>query len=88
KNKGLQVENLFMQSGSHFAERLQQQREKTQVLASKLVAMNPENILAKGYSITSDSCQMVIKDAATLAADENVNIRFARGSIAAKIIKE
>jgi len=88
KNKGWQVENLHMQIGSHFAERLQSRREKIRVLASKLVNMNPENILAKGYSITSDGNQRVIKDAATLAADENISIRFARGQVAAKVIKE
>jgi|GEM_PF-1255351 len=88
KNKGWQVENLHMQIGSHFAERLQSCREKIRVLASKLVTMNPENILAKGYSITSDGNQRVIKDAATLAADENISIRFARGQVAAKVIKE
>lgn len=88
KNKGWQVENLHMQIGSHFAERLQSRREKIRVLASKLVTMNPENILAKGYSITSDGNQRVIKDAATLAADENISIRFARGQVAAKVIKE
>jgi exodeoxyribonuclease VII large subunit len=88
KNKGLQVENLHMQIGSRFAERLQSRREKIRVLASKLVTMNPENILAKGYSITSDGRQRVIKDAATLAADEHISIRFARGQVAAKVIKE
>jgi exodeoxyribonuclease VII large subunit len=88
KNKGLQIENLHMQIKSQFAERLQIRREKIRMLVSKLVAMNPENILAKGYSITSDSRQMVIKDAAALAADENISIRFARGQVAAKVIKE
>jgi exodeoxyribonuclease VII large subunit len=88
KNKGWQVENLRMQIGSQFAERLQSRREKIRMLASKLIAMNPENILAKGYSITSDGNQRVIKDAAALAADENISIRFARGQVAAKVIKE
>jgi exonuclease VII large subunit len=50
--------------------------------------MNPQSILAKGYSITSDSRQRVIKDAAALAADEKLSIRFARGQVAAKVIKE
>ena len=88
KNKGWQVENLRMQIGSQFAERLQSRREKIRVLASKLATMNPENILAKGYSITSDSRQRVVKDAAVLAVDENISIRFARGQVAAKVIKE
>jgi exodeoxyribonuclease VII large subunit len=88
KNKGLQVENLHMQIGSRFTERLQSRREKIRVLASKLVTMNPENILAKGYSITSDNRQRVVKDAAALAAGVNISIRFARGQVAAKVIKE
>jgi len=88
RNKGLQVENLHMRIGSQFAERLQSHREKIRVLTTKLVTMNPENILAKGYSITSDERQRVIKDAATLSADENIHIRFACGQVAAKVIKE
>jgi exodeoxyribonuclease VII large subunit len=88
KNKGWQVKDLHMQIGSQFAERLQSCREKIRILASKLVAMNPENILAKGYSITSDDRQRVVKDAAALAAGENISIRFARGQVAAKVIKE
>ncbi len=50
--------------------------------------MNPENILAKGYSITTGHGQRVVKDAAVLAADERIRIRFARGQVAAEVIKE
>ncbi|MBN2399038.1 MAG: exodeoxyribonuclease VII large subunit [Candidatus Aminicenantes bacterium] len=88
KNKGLLVENLRMQIGSHCSERLQSLRERIRLLAGKLVALNPESILAKGYSITSDSRRQVIKDAARLAAGEDIRIRFARGQVAAKVIKE
>jgi exodeoxyribonuclease VII large subunit len=88
KNKGLRVDNQSMRIGSQFCERLQARREKNAMLASKLVALNPDNILAKGYSITSDSRQRVIKDAAALGADEPICIRFARGQVAAKVIKE
>jgi exodeoxyribonuclease VII large subunit len=88
KNKGLLVANLRMQVGSRFSERLQSRREKTAMLASKLVALSPENILAKGYSITSDSRQRVVKDASALNADESIRIRFARGQVAARVIKE
>jgi exodeoxyribonuclease VII large subunit len=88
KNKALLVDNLHMQIGSQFAERLQSRREKIGVLASKLVTMNPQSILAKGYSITTDHNQRVVKDASVLAADEKIAIRFARGQAAAKVIKE
>ncbi len=88
KNRGLQVQNLRMQVGARFSERLQRQRETIGVLASKLAAMNPETILARGYSITTDSEQRVVRDAAVLAVDDSIHIRFARGSAAAKVIKE
>ena len=42
--------------------------------------MNPENILAKGYSITTDAEQRVVRDASALAAGEKIRIRFARGT--------
>jgi exodeoxyribonuclease VII large subunit len=88
KNRDLQVQNLRMQVSSRFAERLQQQQQKVVVLNSKLAGMNPENVLAKGYSITTDLNQRVVKDASVLAADEKISIRFARGQAAAKVIKE
>jgi len=87
KNKGLLVRNVHMQIGAFFSERLQARRETIRMLASKLSALNPESILAKGYSITSDSRRKVIKDAAALAVDENIDIRFARGRVAAKVIR-
>jgi len=88
KNKGLQVQNLDMRHGANFSGRLQQHREKVGVLDSKLASMNPENVLAKGYSITTDRNRRVVKDASALGADEKIAIRFARGQAAAKVIKE
>ncbi len=88
KQRGLQVQNLRMQVGARFSERLQQPRERIGLLASRLAGMNPENILAKGYSITTDRRQRVVRDAAVLAADDRIQIRFARGSTAARVIKE
>lgn len=88
QNKDLRVQHLGMQVDSRFAERLQQRREKVGLLDSKLEGMNPENVLAKGYSITSDQNLRVVKDASVLAVDEKIFIRFARGRAAAKVIKE
>ncbi len=88
RNRELQVQNLGMCIGTHFSERLQQRREMISVLDSKLTGMNPENVLAKGYSITTDQDQRLVKDAAVLAAGDKISIRFARGRTAAKVIKE
>ncbi len=88
QNRALQVRNLQMQVGSCFSERLARQRERIGLLDSQLAALNPENILARGYSITTDLEQRVVRDAAALAADQEIRIRFARGTAAAKVIKE
>ncbi len=77
-----------MQVGARFSERQQQYRERIGVLASTLAGMNPENILAKGYSITTDRQQRVVRDGDALAADDRIQIRFARGTAAARVIKE
>jgi len=88
RNRGLQVLNLRMRVDARFGERLQAERERIRLLESKLVGMNPEHILAKGYSITTDRAERVVRDAATLAADEEIRIRFFRGAAAARVIKE
>jgi len=88
KNRGLQLQNLRLQVHSRFNERLQQRRERIGVLNSKLAGMNPENVLAKGYSITTDHARRLVKDAAALSADERISIRFARGQASARVIKE
>ncbi len=88
KNRDLQVQNLGTSLAANFSQRLQQRREKINVLDSKLAGMNPESVLAKGYSITTDQHQRLVKDSSVLAADEKISIRFARGMTAARVIKE
>jgi exodeoxyribonuclease VII large subunit len=88
KNRELQIQNLGTSLAANFSQRLQQRREKINVLDSKLAGMNPESVLAKGYSITTDQHQRLVKDSSVLAADEKISIRFARGMTAARVIKE
>jgi len=87
-NRGLRVENLGMQVASRFGERLKLSRERIRGLDGKLAGMDPEHILAKGYSITTDREQRVVRDAAALAAGDDIRIRFARGTAAARVVKE
>jgi exodeoxyribonuclease VII large subunit len=88
KNRSLQLQNLRLQAHSRFGANLQQRREGIGVLNSKLASMNPENVLAKGYSITTDHARRVVKDAALLTAEEKIFIRFARGQASARVVKE
>jgi exodeoxyribonuclease VII large subunit len=88
RNRGLQVMNLRMRIDSRFGERLQERRERIRMLEAKLAGMDPEQILAKGYSITTDRAERVVRDAATLRADDDLRIRFFRGSARARVVKE
>ena len=88
KNRGLCLRNLQLLAGARINERLQARREGIRLLESKLAGMNPDHILAKGYSITTDLDCRVIRDAAALDVDQEIRIRFARGSAAARVVKE
>ncbi|MCU0275902.1 MAG: exodeoxyribonuclease VII large subunit [Acidobacteria bacterium] len=88
RNRALRLQNLGLQAAAGFQQGWQRRRERLRVLDGRLAGMNPESILAKGYSITTDSRQQVVRDAAALAADELIRIRFARGGAAARVVKE
>jgi exodeoxyribonuclease VII large subunit len=88
KNRVLRVDNLGTQIGSRFCDRLRSGRDRVAALSGKLAAMNPESILNKGYSITLDGRQRVVRDAAALAVGDALRIRFARGQVAARVTEE
>ena len=88
RQRSLQLRQLDTQAGALVREALQRGGERLRLLEAALAGASPERILARGYSITTDSRQRVVRDAADLSADERVDIRFARGRAAARVIKE
>ena len=54
-------------------------------LASSLSHLNPEGVLARGYSIVQLENGAVVQDAATLSAGDTVGIRFHRGQARARV---
>jgi exodeoxyribonuclease VII large subunit len=54
-------------------------------LASSLAHLNPESVLARGYSIVQLESGTVVQDAATLNAGDRIGIRFHRGQARAKV---
>ena len=54
-------------------------------LAGSLAHLNPEGVLARGYSIVQLENGAVVQDAATLNAGDRVGIRFHRGQARARI---
>ena len=53
--------------------------------ASSLAHLNPESVLARGYSIVQLESGTVVQDAATLDAGDRIGIRFHRGQARARI---
>ncbi|HOW45129.1 MAG TPA: exodeoxyribonuclease VII large subunit [Candidatus Aminicenantes bacterium] len=88
RQRVLQLRQLDTQAGALVREALQRGGERLRLLEAALAGASPERILARGYSITTDSRQRVVRDAADLGADERIDIRFARGRAAARVIKE
>ncbi|MGB9128551.1 MAG: exodeoxyribonuclease VII large subunit, partial [Thiobacillus sp.] len=54
-------------------------------LTSSLTHLNPEGVLARGYSIVQLENGAVVQDAATLNVGDTVGIRFHRGQARAKV---
>ncbi len=54
-------------------------------LASSLAHLNPEGVLARGYSIVQREDGSVVQDAATLDAGDRIGIRFHRGQARATV---
>jgi len=54
-------------------------------LASSLAHLNPEGVLARGYSIIQRENGVVVQDAATLDAGDRIGIRFHRGQARARV---
>jgi exodeoxyribonuclease VII large subunit len=88
RQRALQLRQLDTQAGALVREALQRGGERLRLLEAALGGASPERILARGYSITTDSRRQVVRDAAGLRADERLDIRFARGRAAARVIKE
>jgi exodeoxyribonuclease VII large subunit len=53
--------------------------------ASSLAHLNPDNVLARGYSIALRADGSVVQDAATLAAGEALDLRFSKGAARTRV---
>jgi exodeoxyribonuclease VII large subunit len=58
---------------------LGQRQLKMERFSSSLAHLNPEGVLARGYSIVQLENGAVVQDAASLNAGDSVGIRFHRG---------
>lgn len=62
--------------------------ERLAALKTQLSLLSPENTLARGYSIVSDSLGALVRDVDGVAKDQTVSVRLARGKFDSKVIKK
>ena len=62
-------------------------RQQLAVLEAKLLAMNPLNILARGYTVTETVDGKIIKNAANLTEGQLVVTRFKDGQVTSQVEK-
>lgn len=55
-------------------------------ISGRLAAMNPLAVLSRGYSVATDRQGKVLTSAASLAAGDEMSVRFAQGRALAKVI--
>jgi exodeoxyribonuclease VII large subunit len=83
RSRGLVLENLagrFLRAKPSLA--LKARRETLRQLEKRLNALGPEQVLARGYSITSDMATgKVLRDAAKVKAGQKLKTRLAKGEI-------
>jgi exodeoxyribonuclease VII large subunit len=64
---------------------VQTQRSALARLASNLTHLNPEAVLARGYSIVANEQGQIVRDAADLPVGSTVRLRFERGQAEATV---
>jgi len=83
RSRGLVLENLtgrFLRAKPSLA--LKARRETLRQLEKRLNSLGPEQVLARGYSITTDAATgKVLHNAATVTAGQKLKTRLATGEV-------
>jgi exodeoxyribonuclease VII large subunit len=61
--------------------------ERLNLGMASLDALSPLSVMKRGYSITQKASGEIVRDAASVKAGEHVNIRLAKGSVDAEVLK-
>ncbi|MCI5106543.1 MAG: exodeoxyribonuclease VII large subunit [Pseudomonadales bacterium] len=85
-NSGQRLERLQQDLQQAIAQRCKDLQSKLAELSRGLHAVSPLNTLARGYSLTWDSRQRLLRDSSDVAVGDEISTRLARGSLQARVI--
>ncbi len=88
--RGMQPELKQLKSSLSRAlhQQLQNRRAEVERMASHLAHLNPEAVLARGYSMVRNAQGEVVRSSAQIELDETLNLRFHHGSAKARVTKK
>ena len=70
---------MTRQLGQAHARLLARRRDQLAAAGAQLRALDPGNTLARGYAIARDADGHIVRDAASLAAGQGLDLSFAQG---------
>lgn len=68
-----------------FSSRLSEMGSRVDMLAARIKAADPRNILSRGYTLVTDASGVVLKSSAGLSAGDRISVLFEDGRISATI---
>lgn len=90
RSRGLVLQNFagrFLRAKPSY--RLPARREALRQLEKRLQALGPQQVLARGYSITTDAATgQVLRDASKVVAGQKLKTRLAKGEVASRVETE
>jgi len=69
-----------------FRASLEQARRELGASAARVEALSPLGVLSRGFAVVRDEGGAIVRDAATVAAGDELSIRFARGAARARVL--
>jgi len=83
-NKDVYIESLKSGIITKTRDLLKRNREKVFTMGTSLNILNPENILKRGYTITSLNGR-ILKDSELISIDDTIETKFSDGKISSKV---
>jgi exodeoxyribonuclease VII large subunit len=86
ENRAAEIATLAADGRRATAQRLERAAAEVRTAAARLAALSPQGTLERGYALVARDAQLV-RDAAQVAAGDQVRVRVARGAFGAQVVE-
>jgi exodeoxyribonuclease VII large subunit len=87
-NQQLHLGQLALRMNRAMQNGLQRNQDTLQRLGSNLQHLNPEAVLARGFSMVRSSNGSIVRSSAELSVNEEISMRFSHGSATARVTQK